>query len=161
VTFSIPDCSSLSLLVFDFDGVMTDNRVFIFEDGREAVACNRADGLGVDMLRAAGYDMIILSTETNSVVAQRAKKMKLVCHQGIGDKGKTLQDIAKQAAVPLDAIAMVGNDVNDMPAMQIAGWRVAPADAHPSILAIADHVTAAKGGEGVIRELADLLCEQI
>jgi 3-deoxy-D-manno-octulosonate 8-phosphate phosphatase (KDO 8-P phosphatase) len=152
---------NVSLIVFDFDGVMTDNRVYVFEDGREAVVCNRSDGLGVTMLKAAGFDMLILSTETNPVVARRAEKLKLPYLHGIGDKGSALMKIAADRGIAATDIAMVGNDVNDMPAMDIAGLSIAPADAHRDILAIADHVTKAKGGHGVVRELAEYFSTDI
>lgn len=152
---------NVSLIVFDFDGVMTDNRVYVFEDGREAVACNRSDGLGVTMLKAAGFDMLILSTETNPVVARRAEKLKLPYLHGIGDKGSALKEIAADRGIATSNIAMVGNDLNDMPAMQLAGLSFAPADAHPDILMIADHVTKTKGGEGVVRELAEYFSTDI
>ena len=143
------------MIVFDFDGVMTDNRVYVFEDGREAVVCNRSDGLGVNMLKALGFEMLILSTETNPVVARRADKLKLPYLHGIGDKGSALRQIAAGRGITTSDVAMVGNDINDISAMELAGFRIAPADAYPGILDIADYVTKAKGGEGVVRELAE------
>lgn len=150
-----PRLSDIALIVFDFDGVMTDNRVYVFEDGREAVACSRADGLGCDMLRAAGTRMFILSTETNAVVASRARKLKLPVEQGLADKAAALAALIEREGVDPGRVVYVGNDVNDEAAMKRVGWPIAPADAHPAILAIARHVTIARGGQGVVRELAD------
>jgi 3-deoxy-D-manno-octulosonate 8-phosphate phosphatase (KDO 8-P phosphatase) len=152
---TLPTIEHLDLLVFDFDGVMTDNRVYVFEDGREAVCCNRADGLGCDMLRDAGTEMLILSTETNPVVNARADKLKIPVLHGIGDKRGELQTLLVRRQIDPGRVMFVGNDLNDLDAMSIIGWPVAPADAHPQILAIARHTTSAKGGDGVVREIAE------
>ena len=146
---------NLDLVVYDFDGVMTDNRVFVMEDGREAVRANRADGLGVDMLRAAGLRQFMISTETNEVVAARARKLGLEMVHGCADKATALSDYCRDHRIELTRVVYVGNDTNDLEAMSLAGLRVAPADAHPAIIATADLITRARGGEGVIRELAD------
>jgi 3-deoxy-D-manno-octulosonate 8-phosphate phosphatase (KDO 8-P phosphatase) len=153
----LPGVERVRLVVYDFDGVMTDNRVFVDQDGREAVAANRSDGLGVGIIARLGIDQCILSTETNPVVAARAAKLKLDAESGVADKPAALTALAARRGVDLADILYVGNDVNDAEAMALAGFRVAPADAHPSILALAGYVTLARGGHGVIRELADLL----
>lgn len=147
----------LDLIVYDFDGVMTDNRVFVLEDGREAVRANRADGLGIDMLRAAGLRQFMISTETNAVVAARARKLRLEVVQGCRDKAAALARFCRDHGVALPRVAYVGNDTNDLEAMSMVGVAIAPADAHPKIIAMADLVTRARGGEGVIRELADCI----
>lgn len=147
----------VKLVVYDFDGVMTDNRVFVDQDGRESVAANRSDGLGIGMIRKLGVDQCILSTETNPVVAARARKVGLDVTQSVSDKGTAIVELAESREVRLSEVLYVGNDVNDFDAMERAGFRAAPADAHPAILAMADYVTEAVGGFGVIRELADVL----
>ncbi len=145
------------LIVYDFDGVMTDNRVLVLQDGSEGVLANRADGWGVAQLRQAGLRQMILSTEINSVVAARAKKLGLEVLQGSGDKQRDLVACCEARGVALDRVLYVGNDVNDLDAMRLAGFPVAPADAHPAVLAVAKHVTRARGGEGVIKELSEAL----
>ena len=88
--------ASVAFVVFDFDGVMTDNRVLVAEDGRESVFCSRADGLGVQMLLRAGVGCLVLSTETNPVVSARAAKLGVECVQGLGDaKGEALRGILR------------------------------------------------------------------
>lgn len=154
-----PRRRDIDLVVFDFDGVMTDNTVYVFDDGSEAVRCNRADGLGCDLLRAAGIPGVILSTETNAVVAARAAKLRLDVLHGLPDKQRSLLDLARARDVDAARILYVGNDVNDLAAMRWVGWPVAPADAHPAVIAIARYVTAARGGQGVVREVADLLLD--
>lgn len=143
------------LICYDFDGVMTDNRVYVMQDGTETVAVNRSDGLAVSALRRAGVAQIILSTEENPVVGARARKLKIPVLQGLKDKAETLRAHAAEAGVDLARTVFIGNDINDLGVMRIVGFPVAPSDAYPTILAIAKHVTHAGGGAGVIREFCD------
>jgi len=143
------------LIVFDFDGVLTDNRVLVFDDGREAVLCNRADGLAFDLFRRNGIPTLILSTEKHPVVAARAKKLKVPCLQGVGNKKTALQNYCRKKSLRRADVLYIGNDVNDLAAMRIAGHRVCPSDAHPEVRAICSIVLRSKGGEGVARELAE------
>lgn len=148
------------LIVYDFDGVMTDNRVLVMQDGTEAVFANRADGWGISQLRQAGYRQIILSTEANPVVSSRARKLGLEALQGSGDKLNDLTAFCHSYGIALERVLYVGNDVNDLDAMRVVGYPVAPADAHASVLALAKHVTKSCGGAGVIKELYELLLPQ-
>jgi N-acylneuraminate cytidylyltransferase len=148
------------LLVYDFDGVMTDNRVLVFQDGSEGILANRADGWGINQLRHAGFRQIILSTETNPVVSARAKKLGLEVLQGVCDKPRNLTAYCQSHGIALERVLYVGNDVNDLQVMGLVGYAVVPADAHPLVQAIAKHVTRARGGEGVIKELAEMLLTQ-
>lgn len=150
---------ALDLLVYDFDGVMTDNRVLVDHLGGESVACTRADGLGVDIIRSLGLPQVILSTETNPVVRARAEKLKLPVLQGLADKRQALVDYCLAQGHALGRVLYAGNDVNDLAAMQMVGYPVCPADAHPSIRNLAYWVVSARGGEGVIREIADRLVD--
>ncbi len=148
-----------ALVVFDFDGVMTDNRVFITEDGLESVACHRGDGMGLAALRAAGFALAVLSTETNRVVSARCQKLGIPCRQGLADKGAALRALAAELGVAMENVMFVGNDLNDVECMRLAGTAVAVADAHPSALREADRVLSKEGGRGAVRELCDLLLE--
>ncbi len=152
-----PYLDDIDLLVTDFDGVLTDDRVLVFDDGHEAVRCSRSDGLGCDLLRAAGLDMVILSTETNPVVSARGAKLRIDVVQGSSDKATALRDLARDRGVGLDRVMYVGNDVNDAGALSIVGWPVVPADAHPDVACLGRFTTVSKGGEGVLRELASTL----
>ncbi len=149
--------SSVELIVFDFDGVLTDNRVLVFDDGREAVMCNRADGLGFDCLRAAGIPTLIMSTERSPVVSARAAKLRVPVLQAVRDKGEALMSHCSTHGIDRERVMYVGNDVNDLPAMRLVGHRIAVADSNPAVMAIATHVIAARGGEGVAREIAEVL----
>lgn len=151
----------IELLVFDFDGVLTDNRVYVFQDGREAVACNRGDGMGLAMLRERGVPMVVLSTEVNPVVDARCRKLKLECQHGLGDKRSALVALAREKNVDLKHVVYVGNDVNDLGCMEVAGFAVVVADAHPSAREKADFVLSQPGGAGAVRELCDLLLQHM
>lgn len=147
----------VALVVFDFDGVMTDNTVTVSENGEESVRCHRGDGLGIDLLRDAGIAMIILSTEKNSTVAARAEKLRLDHHQGIGDKGAFLKRYLDERGIAPEDVVYLGNDVNDKSCFEFVGCPVAVADSHPEIVQTARIVLSKKGGEGAVRELSDLL----
>lgn len=153
----IRQTSDIEFIVYDFDGVMTDNRAIIFQDGTEAVIVNRADGLGVDRIRVLKIPQLILSTETNRVVKARAAKLGLEVIASCKDKKHALINYCEQHDYDLQKTLYVGNDLNDLEVMKIVGFAVAPADADPNIKSIAKLVTKAKGGEGVIRELSDVL----
>ena len=152
----LPGAERVRLIVYDFDGVMTDNRVYVDQEGRESVAANRSDGLGIGMIRQLGIEQCILSTETNPVVAARARKIGIEASHGVADKGSAIIELAASKNVHLAEVLYMGNDVNDADAMGLAGFKVAPADGHPAILALADYITEAPGGFGAVRELADV-----
>jgi YrbI family 3-deoxy-D-manno-octulosonate 8-phosphate phosphatase len=156
----ILSAENLDLIVYDFDGVMTDNRVLVMQDGSEAVFANRADGLGINHIREMGINQIILSTETNPVVQARAKKIKIDTISGCQDKKEALLEYCSNKGVDLYRVAFVGNDINDLEVMKIVGFKIAPKDAVKEILDISEYVTNAKGGEGVVKEIAYALIKQ-
>ncbi|GJQ28813.1 MAG: hypothetical protein HBSAPP03_06970 [Phycisphaerae bacterium] len=145
----------VKLLVFDFDGVMTDNRVLTLEDGTEGVLCNRSDGLGVGLAREAGLAMLVLSKEQNAVVAARCRKLKLECLHGIDDKAGALTAILRARGVKAAETAYVGNDVNDVACLRMVGMPIVVADAWPAARAAAKFVTTRAGGHGAVREVCD------
>lgn len=147
----------IKLIVSDFDGVMTDNRVLIDENGKEFVYVSRADGQAIQMLRSVGVKLIIMSTEVNDVVKKRAEKLNVECFQGITNKKESLERYCDEKGVLLSSVAYVGNDINDYEAMQIAGMKIVPQDAYIEVKRIADFVTEVNGGYGVIREIASLI----
>ncbi|MFP7834061.1 cytidylyltransferase domain-containing protein [Marisediminicola sp. LYQ134] len=142
-------------VVTDFDGVHTDDTVVIGADGSEFVTTNRSDGLGVARLRDAGIPVLILSRERHPVVAARGRKLGVEVLQGVDDKATALTDWAERNGIDLARLAYLGNDVNDLPALEIAGWPVAVADANPAVMTAARVVLAHAGGHGAVRELAD------
>ena len=140
---------------------MTDNKLYIDQDGREMVQVNRADGLGIAEIQKLGIEQIIISTEKNPVVTARANKLKIPCLQGVTDKKYALTDYCQKNDIQILQVAYVGNDINDKDAMAIAGFSFCPADAHETIKEISNHVLKRNGGDGVIRELLDLIKENI
>jgi 3-deoxy-D-manno-octulosonate 8-phosphate phosphatase (KDO 8-P phosphatase) len=152
--------NSFKLLVYDFDGVMTDNKVYVDQNGNEMVQVSRADGLGIAEIRKLGIQQMILSTETNSVVSARANKLDLFCLQGVDNKAQALTDYCENNQTPLNDVAYVGNDINDLAVMKLVGVTFCPADAHVSIKEISQYILESKGGEGVAREIFDLLTQK-
>lgn len=140
-------------IIYDFDGVMTDNTVFVFSDGMEAVICNRSDGWAIDQLRKRGVHQAIISTETNPVVGMRAKKLGLPYVQGCEDKAQGIRDYAQKNNLDLKRCVYIGNDDNDLPAMMLVGYKAGPADSSPNVKKFVDWVIPVNGGKGVIRTL--------
>ena len=152
-----PIPTRVRLVVLDFDGVLTDNRVWTDAEGREMVAADRGDGWGLARLRERGVEVVVLSTETNPVVAARCRKLGLPFVQGSSDKAVALKALmAERGAAPGETIYL-GNDANDLPCFPLVACALAVADAHPSALSRADRVLSHPGGRGAVRELCDLL----
>ncbi len=148
----------MTAVVFDFDGVMTDNRAWVDEEGHERVAVHRGDGLGLSLLRKrTGIAVAVLSTETNPVVTARCRKLGLPVTQGVADKAPALRRWMADQGLDPASVVYVGNDVNDLPCFPLVGCGVAPADAHPEVLARADLVLHSRGGHGAVREICDML----
>jgi YrbI family 3-deoxy-D-manno-octulosonate 8-phosphate phosphatase len=152
---AIPD--KVSLLVLDFDGVLTDDRVYLNQDGVESVAAHRGDGMGIARLRESGVEVIILSKEKNPVVKARADKLGIQAFHGIDDKENKLTEILKEKKIPGSEVVYLGNDVNDLPCFPLVGLAAAVADSHPDVLNEAGLITRKKGGFGAVRELCDLI----
>jgi YrbI family 3-deoxy-D-manno-octulosonate 8-phosphate phosphatase len=148
---------ALRMVIFDFDGVFTDDAVYVSEDGRESVRCWRGDGLGLRKLDALGVGTMILSTEVNPVVGMRARKLKIRCQQAVDDKGTALARIAAEAGLALAEIAYVGNDINDVLCFSIVGVAIAVRNAHPDVVGCARYRTEAAGGYGAVREVCDCI----
>jgi N-acylneuraminate cytidylyltransferase len=150
-----PGLARVRLLVLDFDGVMTDDRVLVSQDGAEAVFCKRSDGWGLQRLREGGVGVLVLSAETNPVVQARCRKLGVECVQGIKDKEETLRALAVRHGLGPAEVAYVGNDVNDAGCLRWAGVPIVVADAAPEIRPLARLVTRLPGGAGAVREVAD------
>jgi YrbI family 3-deoxy-D-manno-octulosonate 8-phosphate phosphatase len=145
----------VDLLVLDFDGVMTDDRVLVDQHGIESVWCHRGDGMGIARLRDAGVPIVVLSTETNPVVGARCAKLRIDVMQSCDDKLRQLRQLAGTRGVAASRIAFVGNDVNDLPGLHWVGVPIAVADAAPDVRAACRYVTRRPGGHGAVREVAE------
>jgi len=146
----------IRLVAFDFDGVFTDNMVYVFENGSEAVRCFRSDGIGLQKLEKMGIKTVIISTEANPVVSARARKLKIECVQDCQDKRGVLEDMAAKIGISLDQVAFVGNDINDLPCLNCVALPIVVQDAHPDVVPVARYQTQSPGGCGAVREVCDL-----
>ncbi|WP_144096989.1 acylneuraminate cytidylyltransferase [Croceicoccus sediminis] len=153
--------SGIRTIVTDFDGVHTDDRVLVDQDGREAVMCSRRDGMGIELLRNAGFRILVLSKETNQVVARRAQKLNLEVIHGVDAKHAVLSDWLAQNDLTWNEIAFVGNDINDVDCMKAARLSLCPADSHIEALVAADMVLPEAGGHGALRTMAELFLSSI
>lgn len=145
----------IDLVVFDFDGVFTDNRVWLNREGEEFVAAHRGDGWGITSLLESGVKAVVLSTETDSVVKARCDKLGLPVVQGIRDKLPALKRILEDFEIPSDRTIYLGNDVNDVPCFPAIACAIVVNDAHPDAKHAADIVLSSPGGQGAVRELCD------
>ena len=163
----LPPLASIHTVVFDFDGVFTDNKVWVDQDGRESVRCDRGDGLAFELVRAfqrrgrIAAEFFILSREQNPVVLVRARKLRLTCHHAIDNKLSFIErHLAERFPDDPGALAgliYLGNDINDLPVMRRAGYAVAPSDAHPAVRDVAHLVLAQSGGNGFVRAFLERL----
>lgn len=149
--------ASVELVAFDFDGVFTDNTVYVSQEGVESVRCWRSDGLGLSRLRQVGVRAFIISTEANPVVTARARKLQLTCKQGVEDKAAAILQTCEELGVSATRTMFVGNDINDIPAFRSVGMPVAVADAYPEVFPHVMYRTEKQGGFGAVREICDLI----
>lgn len=145
----------IDAIAFDFDGVFTDNTVYVNEDGGELVRCSREDGMGIDLLRNHGFPMIVISKECNKVVTARCNKLRIPVNQAVDDKLPLLRSWLTINGLSPDNTIYVGNDINDIQCLEYVGCGVAPSDCHPDILPFINIQLTKRGGCGCIRELAD------
>ena len=148
---------NIQFVIFDFDGVFTDNKVIINENGEESVTCNRSDGLGLFKLKQPGVDLLILSAEPNTVVKHRANKLKISCVNSCKDKLKILLREVKRKKLTLKQVAYVGNDINDLACLKVVGFPILVRDAHKDVLSYGKYRTKLAGGNGAVREVCDLI----
>ena len=162
IVTGIPDISLLrkiEAVVTDFDGVHTDNLVYVDENGNESVRCSRSDGMGIAAMREAGFKLLILSKERNPVVSRRGEKLNVEVIQGCDDKLEALKTWLTSHKLSSQHCLYIGNDINDLECLQFAGISVSPADAHESVSHAVTWKLSNMGGRGAIREMSDVLIE--
>jgi YrbI family 3-deoxy-D-manno-octulosonate 8-phosphate phosphatase len=146
------------MLAMDVDGVLTDAGMYYSESGDELKKFNTRDGMGIKMLQAAGVVTAFITKEKTAIVERRGQRLAVPeVHQGIDDKLTDLTRLARKHGLTLAQVAYIGDDVNDLEALKAVGFSAAPADAMPIVLEAVHYVCAKKGGEGAVRELADLI----
>jgi len=158
-----PMPETVKLIICDFDGVITDNHVITDQDGKESVIASRSDSMHIKTLRQQGIELMILSSEPNPVVLARAKKMgvEAIHNLGMENKGQAMREVLEQKNIKAEEVIYLGNDLNDLPCFEIAGWSVAVADAYPEVVRAADHVLTKNGGHGAVRELCEIVLKRV
>jgi len=148
----------VKLLLMDCDGVLTDGRIWILENGEDQKAFHTHDGLGIDLLHRAGLISGIISGRTSSALQRRAQSLGVsYLWQGRDDKRQAFADTLAQVQVTNEEVAFVGDDLTDLPLLVQAGFAVAVADAVAEVKARAHYITSAKGGKGAVREVIELI----
>jgi len=149
---------AIELLVMDVDGTLTDGAMYFSGSGEELKRFSTRDGMGINLLQLAGIDTAIMTSESSPIVTARATKLKIK-YVVLGSKNKyrALMDLAEKLGLPLKKIAYIGDDVNDIPPFKLAGVKACPADSVLQIKELADYICTATGGNGAVREFADLI----
>jgi N-acylneuraminate cytidylyltransferase len=145
------------IIFTDFDGCLTDDRVWLNQEGEEFVAANRKDGLAVKRLKNLGIQVVIASTETNKVVLARGNKMEVDVLQGLVDKAEAIEQYLKQKNLSWNDVWYIGNDINDLGAIKRASLSLSPADAVKMVRKTVDVVLRTNGGYGILEEIVTSL----
>lgn len=151
---------AVKLLAFDFDGVMTNGKVRVDQNGIESVECSRKDGLGIDLLKKYNILVYVISKETNPVVARRCEKLQIPYRQAVMDsegKREILARITEEINLSPEQVAFMGDDLNDVGALEFAGVALTVSDGHPKVKRICDYITAVAGGQHAVREVTELI----
>ena len=150
--------SQVSLVVLDVDGVLTDGRLWYGSDGESLKVFDVRDGHGIKNLIAAGIGVAVISGRRSGAVTARMRELGVAdVAQGVKDKARALAELLKRNAIEAKRVACLVDDTPDLGLMAAVGLPAAVADAHPEVLAVAQHVTRAKGGRGAVREFCDWL----
>lgn len=161
---------NIKFIAVDFDGTLTDNSVIHNPDGTESIVRSRMDSFGIDLLSDAGLydkknykstshevDLMIMSREANPVVASVSQKIKMKCLQGQYEKFEAFKQEVKSRGLDYPQVLFMGNDLNDIECIQLAGIGVAVADAMEQVKNAADYITKHAGGKGAFREICELM----
>ncbi|MBN1879739.1 acylneuraminate cytidylyltransferase [bacterium] len=151
--------AAIRLLALDFDGVLTDNSVWVDQDGVESVRCSRADSLGLARLKSFETEPVVISTEAGKVVEARCQKLGIRCIRNSIDKASELRKLAQSMNIDRHEIAFIGNDINDLAALKWSGLPVLVADADPSLRSIDAWIVDRIGGSGAVRIVCDAICD--
>ncbi len=147
----------IKLICCDVDGVLTDGGLYYDENGMAFKKFNVKDGMAVRLLKEKGIETAFISTDSSKIIFARAAKLNVKhCYTGIWDKLETVSNICDSLHIQLSEAAFLGDDLNDLRAIESVGFSACPNDAVEKIKATVDYVCKKKGGEGVLRELAEL-----
>jgi 3-deoxy-D-manno-octulosonate 8-phosphate phosphatase (KDO 8-P phosphatase) len=150
----------IKLLVCDVDGVFSDGRIYLGNDGEELKAFHTKDGFGIKALGANGVDVAIITGRNSAIVANRMKALN-VAHiiQGQEDKLPALMSLIEQLNITIEEVAYIGDDVPDLPCIETVGLGISVSDGHPLVLRAANYITFTRGGFGAVRETCDLIMQ--
>lgn len=150
------DARRIRLLLFDVDGVLTDGTIVLHHDGTESKTFHIRDGAGIVWAQRAGLKVGLLSARLSEATSRRAAQLGIaLVVQGANDKLAAYNQIARDAGLPDDEIAYMGDDLQDLPVLRRAGFSAAPADAAPDVRRCVDWVSSRPGGQGAVRELIE------
>ena len=157
---TLTKAKKIKLFVCDIDGVFSDGRIYLGNDGEELKAFHTKDGYGVKALGASGVDVAVITGRTSNIVATRMTALN-VKHiiQGEENKLPALEKLAEKLKLNIDEIAFIGDDMPDYACINFVGFGIAVKDAHPSILNCSDYTTFTRGGFGAVREVCDLIMQ--
>jgi len=144
-------------VAFDFDGVFTNNKVYLTQDGEETVMCDRSDGMGIALLKKTGIVVAVFSSEENKIVRERCNKLNIECYSGVDDKKNCLALWMKKNSLDRECVIFVGNDTNDIECLEYVGCGIVVDDACDEAKNAAKAILSCRGGNGAIRELVDLI----
>ena len=148
----------IDAVALDVDGVLTDGTFIWSTSGEESKRFSFEDVMGLSRARQAGLELALISGEDSVLVDRFAKKLRITSvHKNCKDKGAALRQFASTTGIPLDRIAFMGDDVNDLPALEIAGFAAAPANAQPQVKVVAALITERRGGQGAVRQLVEAI----
>ena len=152
---------NVTTIIMDFDGVFTDDKVYLDDEGHEFVRCDRGDGMGLNLLRQHTHiTPMIMSRDVSTISVARAKKLKIEAFSSVLEKGKAVAALTAERGLKQEEIIFLGNDLPDLETYPQVGYFVCPVDAQPAVRRRADLVLAHRGGKGAIRELTDILIEK-
>lgn len=148
----------IRLFAMDVDGVLTDAGMYYSESGDEWKKFDTRDGMGIKLLQQAGLVTALITQEQTKLVIRRGEKLEIPeIHQGVRDKLAVLRQLADKYRLTLAQVAYIGDDVNDLAALKAVGLAAAPADCVPPVSKVVRYLCRKKGGEGAVREIADLI----
>ena len=152
--------NNISIVISDFDGVFTDNSVWVDENGIEQVKCSRLDGIGISKLKEVGVELVVVSSEPNKAILKRCEKLKVEAYNNIDDKGSFVKDLIQRKGLNKENALFIGNDENDIPALKHVKFGVGVADSYKSFLDSTQYILSKKGGDGAIRELCEIIVKK-
>lgn len=148
----------IKLLAFDIDGVLTDGRLYYGDKGEAFKVFNVHDGFGVKLAKLSGIEIAIITSRKSDMVVSRAADLGIThVYQGVHNKRVLLGEMLEKVGYGWPAVAFMGDDLVDLPAMIRSGMAIAPSNAHPQVKSRAHYVTQAKGGEGAVREAIEYI----